>query len=205
MFAIFSVVLPVAVGVVFFTFLWKKPFVLYAPADYPAHTPVGAFVDAVMSNRDREVEVLDAAVAAAAEQIVAAVTAGPSHDELAADTKGLIERAQVTAREEVESRTISIDTAGISPGADGQTLRFAADNQTKLGKLTNFVYFGIADYVQPYAYGKQWVLKDADSGTVYRDIGRQWAQAHGRRDDGRTLGEVGIKPGARLEVVPLEG
>jgi hypothetical protein len=203
MFAVFSVALPIAVGCVFFTFLWKKPFVLYAPADYPAHTPVGAFVDAVTSNYAREVQIVDSAVAAAAEQIVTAVVARAPAAEASIDKKSLIETAKATARDEVESRTILIDTGGIHPDAPEETLRFSVDARTQVGTLTNFVYFAIAEYVQTYQYGKQWLLRDTNTGTAYLDMGRQWARAHGKKRDDRTLADVGIGPGARLEVVPV--
>jgi hypothetical protein len=204
LFAVFSVALPVAVGCAFFTFLWKKPFVLYAPADYPVHTPVAAFVDAVTANQTRELQARDSAVAAAVEQIVTAVTTPASPVQGGTiDKEALVERAVTTARKEVESQTISIATGGIHPQAPEQTVRFAATERTDVEALSDFVYFAIADYVQPYKYGEQWLLKNADTGTRYPDMGRQWARSHGKKRDDRTLAEVGIELGAQLEVVPL--
>lgn len=49
-------------------------------------------------------------------------------------------------------------------------------------------------------YGLTWVLRDADSGKVFRNAGRAWAiKNSGESSDSRKLAAVGIKPGMKLE------
>lgn len=60
----------------------------------------------------------------------------------------------------------------------------------------------IAEAVEPYTYGKNWVLRDTATDRVF-DVGSPWARSNRVKEDSRQLSDVGIQPGMRLEVVPM--
>jgi serine/threonine protein kinase len=66
------------------------------------------------------------------------------------------------------------------------------------------VFLLIRTVVEPYTYGKKWVLREPSTGRVF-DVGSPWARSTGVNQDARRLSAVGIRPGMRLEVVPLLG
>ena len=67
------------------------------------------------------------------------------------------------------------------------------------------VYYSQEPLIPPHTYRVEWVLRDAKTGRVFGDIGRRWAEGHGLPRDNRTLKEVGITPGMRLEIILPEG
>lgn len=53
-------------------------------------------------------------------------------------------------------------------------------------------------------YGVTWTLREADSGKAFKNAGRVWAQKNsGESSDNRQLAVIGIKPGMKLEAIPL--
>jgi DNA-binding transcriptional MerR regulator len=65
------------------------------------------------------------------------------------------------------------------------------------------IYYHIKEAVPPFTYGKQWLLRDINSGRVF-DVGTAWAVAMGIPTDTRSISTVGITPGSNIEVVPVE-
>jgi hypothetical protein len=66
------------------------------------------------------------------------------------------------------------------------------------------VFLLIRKKVERYTYGKEWVLRDGSTARVF-DVGGPWARSNGENHDVRQLSAVGIRPGMRLEVIPLPG
>jgi serine/threonine protein kinase len=66
------------------------------------------------------------------------------------------------------------------------------------------VFSLIRKEVEPYTYGKKWILREASTARVF-DVGSPWARSTRVNQDARQLSAVGIRPGMHLEVVPLEG
>jgi hypothetical protein len=60
------------------------------------------------------------------------------------------------------------------------------------------------DPKKPYIYGKTWLIKDAESGKIFDELELQdgMTELSIHVEDMRSLSEVGIKPGMRLEVIP---
>jgi hypothetical protein len=199
-FTIFSVVFPIAVGTTFFVFLWKKPFVLYAPGDYSADTPVESFVQAMTANRTRETAAVDSALAEALDDVLAAVLQS-TEAESAEDVAVIAEQAVTSARAEVERRAVTVSLARFPTRNRAEAVAFVVDEQTTVQDLLNFVYFAIADAVEPYRYGRQWLLRDITSGHVYGELGSSARDIDRGRFDERLLADIGIHPGAQLEVV----
>jgi hypothetical protein len=52
-----------------------------------------------------------------------------------------------------------------------------------------------------YTYGEQWLLRDAESGRTFDDIGDESSRTRGRVEDSRPIALVGIENGMTLLVV----
>ncbi|MEV7025130.1 hypothetical protein [Kitasatospora sp. NPDC093558] len=190
-FAVFSVLFPSAVAIAFFRVLLTKPFVLYAPKDYSDPPSIEAYVSALSSTAIGNRGNVEAAVRAAVQEVV--IPRLPPGSKPDADV--VIEQAVRAAREDLESRSVTIDLSGIDPSLSGQLLEFPADAVT-VSNLLDAIYLAIHDHVDAYTYGRQWVLGDPSTGRTLTDIG---TQAQGRNyTDRRSLGQVGVGPGARL-------
>ncbi|MFD5463467.1 hypothetical protein ACFWIQ_11695 [Kitasatospora sp. NPDC127059] len=197
-FAIFSVLFPSAVAVAFFRILVTRPFVLYAPKDYPNPPSMEAYVAALSSAAAGNRQNVEAAVRAAVERVV--IPRLPPGSKPDADV--VIEQAVRAARRDLESRSVTVDLSGIDSSLSGQTLDFPA-GQLTVANLLDAIYLAIHDYVDAYAYGRQWVLRDPSTGQTFMEIG---TQAQGRNHkDARSLQEIGIMPGDRLLAVRAAG
>jgi len=79
-------------------------------------------------------------------------------------------------------------------------------NMVKVQELLDTIWFALQARIPPYKYGEIWMIKDADSSKVFNNIGKEEMKAFfgwSVPQDLRTLREVGIGPGARLEVIPI--
>jgi hypothetical protein len=95
----------------------------------------------------------------------------------------------------IDESIVTIELSKVAPGL--APLQVPAAPDTTVTSLLNSVYFAIAGVVKPYTYNRDWVLIDQD-GLRLKEMGTQWARAHGVDEDRRTLGEAGINPGSRL-------
>jgi hypothetical protein len=68
------------------------------------------------------------------------------------------------------------------------------------------IYFILNDVgiVPEFQYGTLWVLEDVGRGKRYDDIGIEHCQTRGQVRDERSIEFVGIRPGDRLAVIPLQ-
>jgi hypothetical protein len=101
------------------------------------------------------------------------------------------------------SSMISVRTDALH-GSPGKLLRIRCDSHRPLHVILAGIWSAISDVVPAYTYGDAWVLRDIHTGRVY-DVGLSWAKRNGFPDDYRALSDVGISPGAELEVVPAHG
>lgn len=73
-----------------------------------------------------------------------------------------------------------------------------------LNDLTNEIYFKLTPKVKPFRYGYSWVLKNADTGMVIKNLRMLAKSPPGiPMPDPRSLNEVGISPGHTLVVVAV--
>ena len=99
----------------------------------------------------------------------------------------------------VDDQVLSVD---LTPVLGERKVRKILDHGgLTVGDFLDDIYFSIAHHVGPVAYGRQWALQDAQSNKIFVDLGRTWAARHGRSSDDRTLAEVGIRPGMRLQTI----
>ncbi|MFB6989529.1 hypothetical protein ACFCZT_38200 [Streptomyces sp. NPDC056230] len=194
MLAVFSVVFPSAVALAFFHTLLTRPFVLYAPKDYPDPPSIEAYVTAVSSTTSRSLENVEAAVRTALAEVVIPRLPLGGPDE----PQAVVEAAVRAARQDFQRHSVEIDVSGIEAGMTANTHTFPVDLVT-VDQLLNSIYLTIADYVDAYSYGREWVLYDPATNRTIREIGSSWLRAKGLSpNDSRGLQEVGINPGSRL-------
>jgi hypothetical protein len=87
-------------------------------------------------------------------------------------------------------------------GAGTKVINYQYAYLTTVHDLLESIWRGIAPHLSAYNYGQDWILRDLSSGHILREIGPQWAKLNlGQQRDNRTLREIGIKPGMKLEVI----
>ncbi|MGH3299249.1 MAG: hypothetical protein ACRDP7_46410, partial [Trebonia sp.] len=84
-------------------------------------------------------------------------------------------------------------------GFTDSPVKIPVASDTQVSQLLNEIWFELRGAVEPYTYGKTWMLTDRVTGKAYIDIGRSWARIHGIPEDSRLISEVGIKPGSLLK------
>lgn len=203
--AIFAVVFPSAVAAAFFVILWKKPYILYAPRDYPDQPSLEDFraqteyTATVSSASERSMENIEAAIRSAFETVVI-----PQLDmqQEEGNHGSMVDEAVAVARRDYRDRTIEIGLAAIHGDLAHHPLIVPVAEETTVANLLDNIYFAISSYVESFSYGKTWLVEDVMTGKRYDDIGMLWARRNkvGGRD-WRRITEAGIHPGARLRAV----
>lgn len=192
--SIFAVIFPTFVAAVFFLILWKKNAVLYAPGEFAGGATVTEYAEAMTRHAPRAVAVVENALLDKVSEELKAH--GTSEEQL---TKIL-----EMARNAADRTFISVDTATFAVTEEDRFVDVPVEPKTTtVQELTDTVYFALAKRVPAYTYGTVWLLRDDDTKQVYDKIGTAYARRELRTyNDGRSLSDVDIKPGARLTVVP---
>jgi hypothetical protein len=102
-----------------------------------------------------------------------------------------------------EEGFLTIDTRPLL-SRRGEILQLPYDQIPSVSNLLDYVWSSMRSKIEAYSYGVKWVLRDAESGRVFKDAGRTWATKNTNTDfDDRALSAIGIKPGMKLEAVAL--
>lgn len=102
-----------------------------------------------------------------------------------------------------EESFITIDTRPLL-GMKGEILQLPYDQLPSVSSLLDSVWSAMRQYIESMSYGVTWVLRDAASGKVFKDVGRRWAKKNiGISRDDRPLVSVGMKPGMKLDAIPF--
>lgn len=183
----FAISFPLLIAGAFFYILWHRPWVLYPPSDY-ADIDVTRFVDAMQRRQSDERKTLELV------QETLRSTASTPETQRFADT---------TLRR-VQEHVLDVD---LSPITGDKKSRFIAIFQPDrlIHEFLDDMWLLLADYVPAYTFGSVWGLRDRESGRVFVDLGRRWAKKHRKKDDVRTLKEVGFVPSMKLEAIMLDG
>lgn len=206
----FVIVFPVLVGSAFFAILWARPYVLYPPTEFGGQTDVTKFVDA-MRRRDetdaKTMTLLRSAVdgAFASPQIVARVEQTLKSGEQLSEKKleTILKDAGRQAWSSLEKNFITVDPTPIVGSGEG-VRQVPYDPDQLVSYFLDDVWFSLLGKIPSYTYGDLWIVRDPTSGFELREAGRKWARKHGENEDLRTLREVGIQPGMRLETIRLK-
>lgn len=197
--AVFAVCFPVIVSAAFFLILWWHPENLYAPGDYPKHMPVSSFIDGIRKSRTIDPEFFNAVIRDALESVLPGALAKPANSsEVALVVSDVIE----SARTELATRSISVDVSRIIKNSSPHEYILRGDET--IGELLDWIWAGLEGRIRPYTYGTDWLIADAVEKRAFYDIGGNWASRHlGNLYDKRTLEQIGITAGAKLEILDL--
>jgi hypothetical protein len=196
--AVFAVVFPSAVAGSFFAILWKRPYVFYAPGDFPRHIDVTTFVAAMRSVAQHKQEAnaiaVDAAIAAAAREALKEGNAADDSRIAAAVEAGRHEYSRNLIT--VHLNGIGVQESALIPWSDETTVRDFLDD----------VWTRLADFVEPFTYGTSWVLRDNRTAVDYfaqlaKDRNEQMRLYFG---DTTSLRDVGLEQGTELTVHLLQ-
>ena len=103
-----------------------------------------------------------------------------------------------------EAKFFTVSLSALSPDLEDITL--LVDGFANFNYLTDEVYFALDGVVEPYTYGSFWILRDKETGDVFKHARMISGIGPGKFvDDHRTLDEVGIKAGMVVEAIPWKG
>lgn len=106
-------------------------------------------------------------------------------------------------QEELQARSyITVDTRPLL-GSAGQVLPFLYFEGAVIQTLLNEVFRTFGGAIEPFTYGRSWVLRDSATEKPFSQIGSAWFKDRGMAADPRTLSEVGLRPGMQLEAVGI--
>ena len=180
----FVIFFPIGIAIGFFVILVKKRRAFYAPWEYETTEHMREFDRPKPPDEDMVTKVILDKVRKAVEQSDVQ------------DKEKVVKNVVVNLQEAY----LTIDTTKILGSKGFRTLMLYDQFKTVQDLLTE-IYWSIHEKVPPYSYGQTWLIKDEISGEEFEHLGSQFTRR--RTDDTRSLKEVGIKPGMRLQVIPL--
>lgn len=198
----FVVVFPAIVCGLFFLILWKRPYVFYTPAEFGGKVDVQAYVEA-MHYRGRTPNTTP--ISESAIRSVELKLKALFENALAAPIDPL-QNAELILKETadaVRQSVIQIDSRPMF-GNKGKAWEESFDPDRRMDDFLNTLYFEMEPLGLPiFSYGRFWALKDVRSGMVFVPAGSQWACLNGAENDNRTLSDVGLRGGMKLDVLRL--
>jgi hypothetical protein len=117
------------------------------------------------------------------------------------DVRNYLQEQVTRIEEDIKRKScISVDLRAFKKELGIQTYPVAA--LSDIGELVDVVYFALNGAVRPYAYGKDWVLRNKADGKVIKGIRMLAGIPIGTpAPDHRSLNEIGITVGMELEAV----
>jgi hypothetical protein len=132
---------------------------------------------------------------------ISAIVASASDKDREDVAANVVDTVKSAASESLKKAFVKVDTRPFL-GRRGDVWEEPYEEGLTVRKFLDRIWFEMSRYVKPFRYPDGWVLRDPIGGRLFTDIGRDWARQHGQAEDDRRLGEVGIQPGAAVEVVP---
>jgi len=195
--AIFVVLFPTFVAIMFFRIVWFRPKHLYAPTDYRNDQ---SFLDSF-----KETTTADNL----SKQIEDTVNESLSSDKILQDLKGgenakdvLKKTAEIIVNKIKQDNFITIDISKFSK-KETKVLTFAYDDFEDFNDFSNQVFFKLRKVckIKYFTYNYDWELVDSETRHVIVGTRMLTGTPPGDFcDDKRTLEEVGIRRGAKLVV-----
>ena len=190
------------VATMFFVILWNRNWVLYPPSEY-GHMKPQDFVNAMRGPqvgvgrlaRDVGQELADGGRFG---QSLSDVTKGLPPEKRQA-VLGLIEQMRSATVQRIEHAAVYVDASPLK-GRGETKWEVAYDANMPIASLIDNVLWHLQPY-PPYPYGTMWTLRDKESGRIFSEMGPSWAAGQGKREDDRTVSDVGIVGGMVLEVI----
>lgn len=207
---IFVIVFPLLTAIGFFAVLWYKPLHFYAPTEYGKKLSPRELAEVFAPKRNLDESKLYEDIQSTirstltSKEIISKLSetvakgAGKKIEEQVASV--LISAADKTVEKIGTSNFLTIDSTQLL-NQNGKIWRVPYEQFATIDDLLDDIWFSLTPYIPSYTYGEKWVLYNKKTGTVLKDIGYRWAAAHSEHRDNRSLQEVGITPGTRLEII----
>jgi hypothetical protein len=204
----FVIAFPIAVAAAFFGILYSRPYVFYPPSEFGGATQVEQYVKAMQRVQLDEQRVLQLITQAVTSTLGAGETraqlqriaSAPSADPQRAIGE-LVDGLARTAASKIEASTMTFDLHPLLGQERQLVVPFDPDEPTS--QLLDRLWTAVSTRVKPFTFGKDWAIRDVETGMVSKQMGRTWARANGYKEDTRTIREVGFKPGKRFALIPL--
>ncbi len=97
--------------------------------------------------------------------------------------------------------TLTIDSTPLLGAEKGRVVLLPYSSSKTVDTLLDEIYFSQRPNISAYSYRTEWILRDIKSGKIYREIGTKWANDRGLERDNRSLKEVEIISGMKLEII----
>jgi hypothetical protein len=196
---LFVVTFPTLAAFAFFLLLWYRPRNLYAPKDFQTD-------EAYLKNYESEGSPSLAQLEAAIQK---AVTAKLTSTELVgkvatpgdeAKVKEILRSAASDISQTIhEQQFFTVTFKAFA--SDIEDLTLPVDGYGTVNDLIAQLHRVLRRRVRPYYYGTDWALRDAATGRTIQTARMLAGLPPGQRlADSRTLPEIGIRPGSRVEV-----
>lgn len=198
--AVFACLFPTGVASAFFYILYHRPENFYAPKDFSGDESYLETMREVRAIRLKRYSDATIGIQNLVEERVRSVAMRPElsdpgkREEVADDEAEKINKA-------IEESLITVDCKNFDVSIGIIALPIAAYDT--VDDLTDEIYFAINDHVRPFAYGKDWVMREKGKTDFIRSrrmIDR--IPVGVPAGDKRSLADVGIVGGMKLEVIP---
>jgi hypothetical protein len=190
--AVFSILFPVGVATIFFVILWSKPFVLYAPRDYPEKTNVTSFVEAMTISATGQSKTFDKLLGSAVENALKRQLPDDKNEQR---IQAEVQKALRLAHEQIKESSIFIDVSELESTMPRLAIPVFDDRDVRLFMDELWVALRWSG-IQPYTYGKDWVLEDSRDGRrLDRIDGRPARQYLDAKLDSATISDFGLNSG----------
>lgn len=210
---VFVIVFPLLIATAFFVILWNRNYVFYSPNEY-GQQDVKQYVEAMQKNSRAGSEELFPNIENAVRsqltsseivneltEIVSRKASERMEDEVASVLASVADKTLETIKEE---SFITIDSRPLV-GEDGQIWQIPYNQYSTVSDLLDNLWYLLNEYNIPsMQFGTLWALRDNKTKKVFKEMGRTWAGRHGQRIDTRSLSDVGLIPGMKLEAIKLK-
>lgn len=200
----FVVIFPAAVATAFFVFLWSKPEHLYAPKDFTTDDAYLQNMAAARTRRDESMSIDRTIRDVVVDELTSDNLVEQLTDTPKVEIREVLRRAarELSARIQ-EQQSFTVTFGPFDPQLPDMT--FPLQTYRTVSELTNDLYYVLSPRVRPYYYGVDWVLRNTESGELIRTKRMLVDAPPGKKlPDNRPLAAVGIRAGARLEVIRPE-
>ncbi|MDJ0675613.1 MAG: hypothetical protein QNJ36_09585 [Calothrix sp. MO_167.B42] len=210
---VFVIVFPLLIATMFFLTLWYKPYVFYPPKEFGKDTTVIQYVEAMQRRQEQSIKSQRIVMTGIREAINDAFSSPEilnsfsdfinNRDKTINLLNSAAQIVQKDIKKSLNEKFISIDTREML-GNRGELRIMPYEPLQDVGEFLDSIWFDIRQMgyaLPPYTYGEMWALKDANTGKVFLNLGRDSNSKGGSLDKYKPISESEIEPGMSLIVI----
>jgi hypothetical protein len=174
----------------------------FSRADWELQNNIGAMRRKPLDEQNL-LEKIEAALKHTSAQVKSALTETVSGDpnlETRDQISEILDKAVGQAVERIrETGFLTLDSRPLLKDK-GKIWQVPYDQYGSVSALLDDIWDSIGT-LPAFTYATKWLLRDAASGKIFKDLGSKWARDRGRNFDDRRLEDIGIKPGMELQII----